>query len=198
MGNFVYQIDIDGRLGDIRPTYSSTMARLSAMTSDYPRHRADAKALAHAFPGDEVGAFCRPECFLHRAIASLGPGQKRIAVHDLTVDISGNTLVEWIPCLTEFDPTYIMLFGMHLARAGLETRRRASAYAGREVRFAVAAARRSGKPDAHTVQHLRTVQIRTGGIVFVPDGLVDHTEFLDGLGSAVEGRFTDIADAIGL
>lgn len=198
MGTRVFQLDVDGEARDIRPTYAAAMARLAEMTASDPRSEATARAIRQAFPAEEVARHCDPKCFLFRAVASSGRGQQRIAVHDLDAGVSERTLVDWIHCLTELDPTYVVLFGLYLVRGGFETKRKAAAFVGDEVTIAVRSSRRVGVSDHEIVERLREVELRTAGMTFVPDAAGDPGSFVDGLAELVKSRFLQIADELGI
>jgi hypothetical protein len=198
MSTRVFQIDVDGEARDVRPTYAAAMARLAKMTASDPRSEATARAIKQVFPGEEVARHCDPKCFLFRAVASSGRGQQRIAVHDLDACVSEKTLVDWIHCLTELDPTFVLLFGLYLVRGGFETKRKATAFVGDEVANAVRSSRRVGVSDSEIVERLREVELRTAGMAFVPDDVGNPESFVGSLAELVKSRFLQIADELGI
>lgn len=117
------QIEVDGKSYDIRPDYASALARMARLAELDPRSADKARRLRSTFPGVDVPPHCDPRLFLCRALAALGSGQRRIAVHVLTEDPSERSLVTVLHPLTELDPTFLCLLGLHLVTSGIRHER---------------------------------------------------------------------------
>lgn len=194
----VYQIHIDGRGYDIRPTYASALERLANMMATNPRLEQAARAVGTSFPGPEISAHCDPVLFRHRAVASVGPGQQRIAVHDLDASVLDKTLVDWVHCLTEPDPTYEVLFGVYLVKGGFSTKVTAAKSVHKSVVGGVRSLRMSGLSDEDCIARLLGVQERMGGIAFVTRSVETAGLVLAGLADAAADRFLQIATELAL
>lgn len=194
----VYQTDVDGRAGDIRPTFEGALASLAGEVTNAAKTEARARDLIAAFPRpSDIVHHCDPVRFMLRAVASLAGGQRRIAIHDLSKATTEQTLVGWIHCLTEMDPTYQVMAALTLMKTGF-SRKDAATIVHRQMSQDINVLRLMGRSDADVVAMLREVQTRMKGIEFVPELIDDQKTFLADFPNVVKQRFIEIADEIGL
>lgn len=196
-GPKVYQIEIDGKSYDIRPDYASALARMARLAELDPRSADKARRLRSTFPGVDVSPYCDPRLFLCRALAALGSGQRRIAVHMLTEDPSETSLVTVLHPLTELDPTFLCLLGLHLVTTGEQSKKNAAGFVRESVELGIGGLRRSHVDEVGILEQLREVQSRMRGIVFVPAEVDEPKALLTALPHLVANRFLDVASETG-
>lgn len=194
----VYQVDVGGKAGDIRPTFEGALASLAGEVTNAAKTEARARDLIAAFPRpSDIVHHCDPVRFMLRAVASLAGGQRRIAVHDLSKATTEGTLVDWINCLTEMDPTYQVLSALTLMKTGLRLKD-AAAIVHRQMSQDINVLKLMGRSDADVIAMLREVQTRMKGIEFVPEVVDDQKAFVAAFPNVVKERFIEIAEEIGL
>lgn len=196
----VFQVEENGYGVDITPSYAAAMRRLLHRATEHPKYAAYATKVAagHAFFSQmDVKGICDVEMASIRHALALVPGHFVIAEHRLRKTPAEDSVVRRINVLAEFDPTFEVLLRLHCVRIGELGVRKAA----KEVANVIAGGMRglirlAGSAD-DAYEHLRDVQMRTGGIDLLSDGMTAG-QLLEDLPGVAQARFRAMAGELGL
>jgi hypothetical protein len=145
----------------------------------------------------DVKSHCDVEIAAVRYAVANVPGQFVIAEHRLWASPAEPSIVRRISVLSEFDPTFEVLLRLYCVKLGeLGVRK-----AGKEVEDVIATGirgliRLAGSAD-DAYEHLRDIQLRSGGIDFLSDGM-NANRLVEQLPKVAQARFNSMALEMGL